>query len=173
MNDITLLTLHYEFWFSFGEGTVDVWPKTLGKDEGLYSLILLTLVGSVQVLDCENSAYIGPIHWLAMHGLNSLLLSEVELEREAVRLSFLRTMPHRRYPRARGFISRFHRSTPIPVLGFRRIPHSEYKSRCSLSQAFLWTSRTARSLPLMKKPVERDASSAILPPTPCYILLDA
>lgn len=86
---------------------------------------------------------------------------------------FLRTMPHRRYPRARGFISRFHRSTPIPVLGFRRIPHSEYKSRCSLSQAFLWTSRTARSLPLMKKPVERDASSAILPPIPCYILLDA
>jgi len=52
-------------------------------------LIPLTFVKSVQVLDCENSAWIDSIHWLAMHGLNSLLLSEVELEREAAHLPFL------------------------------------------------------------------------------------
>ena len=43
------------------------------------------------------------------------------------------------------------RSAPAPILGFRRIPRSEYKSSRSLSRAFPWT---AQSLPLMKKPVD-------------------
>lgn len=67
----------------------------------------------IQILNCKNNAWISSIHflihWLTMHGLNSLLLSEVELEREVAHFSPF--LSHRvvlcHYPRARGFISRF------------------------------------------------------------------
>lgn len=51
--------------------------------------------------------------------------------------------------------SLFRDSTGLPpLLGFRRIPRSEYKSRRPLSRALPWIVRTARSLSLMKKLVE-------------------
>lgn len=84
----------------------------------------------------------------------------------------LRTSPFLscRYPRTRGFISRFHRSVPAPVLGFRCIQRSEYKSR-----PFSFASSPdcqGCAIITINEETSRYASSVIPPPTP-YILLDA
>lgn len=126
--------------------------KFLEKKKNVLPPNSIDFVGSVQILDCKNGVWIGSIHWLAVHGLNSLLLSAVELEREAARHPFLFHLTAPRLPLREGvYFVIPPRSAPAPILGFRRIPRSEYKSSRSLSRAFPWT---ARSLPLMKKPVD-------------------
>jgi len=128
---------------------VCIWLKILGE----HSTLWFHSCGiSVQILNCENSAWTSSIHWLTMHDLNSLLLSEVELEREVAHLSpFLShcvVLCH--YPRASGFISRFQSASPS-WLTVSRVLNT---NRDPLSRALLWIVKTARSLSLMKKLVE-------------------
>lgn len=104
-----------------------------------------------------------------VRSFSSFLLSEVELEREGVRLLLLLHLflSHSR-TRRRGVYFTNSPVCPAPsTLGSRCIPRLEYKLRCFLLRALPQTTRTARSLPLMKKPVAERRGCHRLRPESC------